>query len=110
MNNKGQALVEFVLILPIFLILLFLVIDFGTIFNAKSQLESTSSEIVDAFYSGLSENEIKEKYKDYVINVSVADKYKKILIRNQVDLITPGISTFLDDPYEIITERYMYNE
>ena len=36
LNNKGQALIEFVLILPIFLMILFVIIDFGMIFNAKS--------------------------------------------------------------------------
>ena len=32
MNNKGQALIEFVLILPVFLFILFAVIDFGMIY------------------------------------------------------------------------------
>lgn len=109
-NNKGQALVEFILILPVFLMLLFLIIDFGMIFTSKSELESTSSEIVDAISSDAEELKIKEKYKDYVINISIEEDYKKIIIRNQVNLITPGISIFLNDPYEIITERYIYNE
>ena len=36
MNRKGQALIEFVLILPVFLMILFLVIDFGTIYCADA--------------------------------------------------------------------------
>ena len=39
-SNKGQALVEFVIILPITLILIFCVIDFGRIISLKSDLES----------------------------------------------------------------------
>lgn len=109
-NNKGQALVEFILILPVFLMLLFLIIDFGMIFTSKGQLEQTSSEIVDAIANDVLEEEVKEKYKDYVINISNHENYKKIVIRNQVSLITPGISIFLSNPYEIITERYIYNE
>ena len=35
MNRKGQALVEFVLILPIFIMILFSIVDFGMIFNKK---------------------------------------------------------------------------
>ena len=35
MNNKGQALVEFVLILPVFIFILFAVYDIGMIFNKK---------------------------------------------------------------------------
>ena len=40
MNRKGQALVEFVLILPLFIMLLFAIIDFGNILNQKSKLEN----------------------------------------------------------------------
>ena len=34
-NNKGQALVEFIIILPIFLLLIISVIDFGNIISKK---------------------------------------------------------------------------
>ena len=36
MNNRGQTLVEFVLILPVFLLILFYVIDFGRIIYSKN--------------------------------------------------------------------------
>ena len=45
MNRKGQALVEFVLILPVFIFLLFAVYDFGMIFNTKNKLENDSTDI-----------------------------------------------------------------
>ena len=34
-NNKGQALVEFVIILPIIIMILFIVIDFAFVFIAE---------------------------------------------------------------------------
>ena len=49
MNNKGQALIEFVLILPVFLFILFAIIDFGMIFSTKSNLESDSTDIVSLY-------------------------------------------------------------
>ena len=52
MNNKGQALIEFVLILPIFILILFSVIDFGIIFNKKSNLENDSVDIINLFKNG----------------------------------------------------------
>lgn len=110
MNRKGQALIEFVLILPVFLMLLFLVIDFGTIYVAKMKLESTSTEIIDAYYDKQKLSDIKEKYKDYVINDSKEDKYLKLTIRSQIKLITPGLGRILSNPYEITTERYIYDE
>ena len=47
MNRKGQALVEFVLILPIFIMILFVVVDFGMILNKKNELENVSVDVVN---------------------------------------------------------------
>lgn len=47
LNRQGQALVEFILILPIFLMLMFVIIDFGMVFNEKNKLENKSMEIVE---------------------------------------------------------------
>lgn len=41
-NEKGQSIVEFALVLPILLMLVFSIIDFGMLFAAKNQLEITS--------------------------------------------------------------------
>src|SRR5665648_31012 len=41
-KENGQSLVEFALVLPILLILVFGIIDFGMLFSAKNQLEMTS--------------------------------------------------------------------
>lgn len=110
MNKKGQALIEFILILPVFIILLFLIIDFGLIFAAKIKLENASSEIIDVYYEDVPLMEIKEKYKEYVINESKDEDYLKLTIRSQVKLITPGINLILSNPYEITTERYIYDK
>ena len=36
-NEKGQALVEFIIILPVFLLLVFCVVDFGRIISLKNE-------------------------------------------------------------------------
>ena len=41
-KENGQSLVEFALVLPILLILVFSIIDFGMLFAAKNQLEITT--------------------------------------------------------------------
>ena len=46
MNRKGQTLVEFVIVLPIFLIILFYVIDFGRIIYSKNRLENSLNDII----------------------------------------------------------------
>ena len=44
-NKKGQALVEFVIILPIFILLVFCLIDFGRIISIKNDLENKHKNI-----------------------------------------------------------------
>ena len=46
MNRKGQALIEFVLILPVLILILFIIFDFGNIFYSKYELQNQSMEIV----------------------------------------------------------------
>ena len=62
MNRKGQALVEFVLILPIFIMILFSIVDFGMIFNKKNELENISIDIMNLLNNN---NKIEEIQKEY---------------------------------------------
>jgi len=105
MNRKGQALIEFVLILPIFLFILFAIIDFGMIFSTKSSLENNSNDIINLFKSGTSIEELKELYDDNDINVSEKDYYYTFSISTSVKLITPGFNRIFGNPYVINIER-----
>ena len=105
MNNKGQALIEFVLILPVFLFILFAVIDFGMIFSSKSRLENDSADIIDLYKNGTSNDEIKNMYLDNEINISDDGKYYKFNISTSVNIITPGFNKLFGDPYFVKVER-----
>ena len=48
-NKKGQALVEFVVIMPIFIMLLISIIDLGNIIYKKYHLENDLDYIVDLY-------------------------------------------------------------
>ena len=109
MNNRGQALVEFVLILPVLIFILFAIIDFGVIFNAKSNLENDSMDIINLYKSGTSVEEIKEIYKDNNVNIFNDNKYYKFNISTSVNLITPGFNRIFGDPYLIKVERVVPN-
>ena len=110
MNNKGQALVEFILILPIFLFLIFAVVDFGLIFSTKSTLENTSTDIVDEIKAGIPIEEVRENHKDLTIDTIEYEKYKKIKLTTERKLITPGASRVLPNPYKITVERTILND
>lgn len=110
MNRKGQALVEFVLILPVLLFLIFAVYDFGMIYSRKSSLENNSSDIISLYRSGKSIDEIRSIYPKISISDEVDTDYHKITISDNVKVITPGLNRILGNPYNIKVERYIPNE
>lgn len=109
MNRKGQALVEFVLILPIFILILFAIIDFGTILSKKNELENDSIDIVLLIKNGTSIDEINNKYTNLDITMKEDNKYTNITITDSVNIITPGLNLVLDSPYKITIERVIPN-
>lgn len=110
MNNKGQALVEFVLILPIFILILFVIVDFGMIISSKNSLENKSVDIVGFVKNKKNVNEIKSLYTDINLEIIYENDYIKINLSDKVDVITPGLNRILGDPYIVKVERVIYNE
>ena len=109
-NNKGQALVEFILILPVILAILLVIIDLGKIFNEKNTLENTSIDIIELYKNGKSIDEIKNKYNDISITTNIDDNYLTLKLKKEIDIITPGLNIILDKPYIVEVERVVYYE
>ncbi|MEW6622200.1 MAG: TadE/TadG family type IV pilus assembly protein [Bacillota bacterium] len=63
-NEEGQSLVEFALIIPIFLLLLFGLIQFAVILNAQITVTAAAREGARIAVLGVSETEIKTRVKD----------------------------------------------
>lgn len=108
-NKNGQALIEFVLVLPVLLLLVFALVDFGRIIVCKSHLEGVMNEV-----SELSDDEIASflrKDKDYTITYNVnTDEYRNITLSTKLDLITPGLKNVLKNPYVVKVERSIVYE
>lgn len=109
MNRKGQALVEFVLILPMFLLILFAVVDFGIILSKKNELENISVDVVSMIRNNSSLEEIMILYPGLSVDIDSDDKYIKVKIYEEIDIMTPGLNLVLDDPYEVFVERIIPN-
>ena len=107
MNRRGQALIEFVLILPIFIFLLLIIFDFGMIFTRKSKLETISSDVINLYKSGKSLDEIRLLYPDNEITNVISGEYNHITVKDNVKIYTPGLNLILGNPYEIMVERYI---
>ena len=106
MNRKGQALIEFVLILPVFLMILFVIFDFGMVFSSKNQLESESTDIVRFILKGKNIDDVALEYSDVDIDVDLyKEDYRKVIISKKVRVVTPFLDRVLGNPYEIKVER-----
>ena len=106
LNRKGQALIEFVLILPVFLLILFTIVDFGMILTNKNNLENISTDIAREIKNGKSTEEISNNYGDIKINVSnFKNDYQKIIIYKNIHINTPGLDRILGNPYRVEVER-----
>lgn len=107
MNKKGQALVEFIIILPVIIFIIMIIIDFMLIFTYKNELENDMNNVVKVY------NKNKEEIYSITenkITIKEDDKYLNIIISKNYQTITPGLSLILGNPYEIKCERVILNE
>lgn len=113
MKKKGQALVEFVIILPIFIMLVLGVVDIGNILYSKMTLEEQLSDVVSYYQKGKSKEEIEESLNfssRYELQIQKDGEYTNLLLVKKVDIITPGLQFVFDNPYTIEVKRSILNE
>lgn len=110
-NNKGQALVEFVLIMPIFIFLIMAMVDLGNIIYKKYNLENTLDTVVELYEQG--EN---QKMAAFVavenINVDITDAgddLTNVTISKDISIITPGLNNILGKNYTLSVDRTIYS-
>lgn len=108
-NNKGQALIEFVIVLPIVLLILLYIIDFTRVSYQKYELESDLNLIVTLYESKKNQeiDEIKNK-KNITINYNTINNMTTIKITKKVRYNMPLLNNILGTNLE--TSRTIYNE
>lgn len=114
MKEKGQALIEFIMILPVMLILVFTVVDFGRIISLKSDLENVTSDAILFYEEGKVEDEINDiiKAKDEDIKITIINKddYAILSATKTIKPITPGLSYIAKDVFNVKASRVIKNE
>lgn len=79
MNNKGQTLVLFVLILPIIIFIMLLVIDVSNMFIAKQELNNINKIVLNYGLDIIEEENIDSKLEELINkNISVNEHTVKI--------------------------------
>ena len=108
-DNKGQALVEFVIILPILLIIIMAIVDFGNIFIKKYSLEN-DIDIISNMYIENKKEEILDYIKEKNININYKeeDDFIIIEINKSININTPLLNTVLGKNYKISTSKAIY--
>lgn len=102
MNKKGQALVEFVILMPIFIFIAIAIFDVGNIIINKYELENDINVIAD-FYEENKENEIMAYVKkiDAKIKYDNTSSYNEITLSKKVNVLTPIVRQALGKSFEI---------
>lgn len=109
-NNRGQAVVEFILILPIFLMLILCIIDFGKIFYTKYTIQN-DLDLVTNLYNKNREDE----YNNYIRNnnlklqISTNNNLTTIEIAKSIEINTPILNKVLGNPY-LVKEKITIEE
>ena len=106
MNKKGQALVEFVIIMPIFIFIVLAMFDLGNIIIKKYELENNLDTIVNMYLENKNEEvEFYTKTIDSKVKYEVGETYNVITLSKKVRVITPIVSQALGKSHEISAKR-----
>lgn len=98
MNNRGQALVEFILLLPIMILIIFVTYDFGNIYYNKTELQNDLSLIKELYEKDEIDtlnNYMKEK--ELTINYKTNNNLTTIEVTKNVDTLTPFLENILNN-------------
>lgn len=105
---------EFVLILPIFLFILFACIDFGKIFYTENNLESRMDDTISMYQNEKNKEEIIKSLElqkeDISLSIEKKGKYTTFALEKETTIITPGLNLLLGNPYKAKITRVISNE
>lgn len=110
-NNKGQALIEFILIIPVLMLLILGIFDIGNIIYKRYQLENDLDYIVDLYEeSKMSEIDSYIRNAKITMNDSKTLEYSTITLTKNISFVTPGASKIFGNNYKVSTSRTIKNE
>lgn len=91
-NKKGQALIEFIIILPVFVMIMVSVFDYVRIYNEKSMLESVIEEVI-----------IDDDYENNDVDITKNENDYKV--SKEITIYSPLLTPFLGNTYKVSVER-----
>lgn len=87
LNNKGQTLILFVLMIPVLLFVMILVIDMGNLMVEKQKLNNINYIMIDYGLSNLTKEDLEEYIYNYLkLNDEKIDKIKVSKTDNDITI------------------------
>jgi len=110
LNNKGQSLVMFILILPILLLLFVIVIDIGNALINKQELDNINCLTIEYGLDHINENSIQTKLIDMInLNDLKLSEINVKVENNKIYITTKkNINGILAKGFEIVTIESKY--
>ena len=111
MDKKGQALTEFILVLPVILIILLAIFNVSYIYFEKYNLEKNMETVTDLYKS-----EDIQTLKAYVSKEEITFKENKkgnlveLSLSKKLSISAPGLNQVLGKKYEIKTTQTIFEE
>lgn len=109
-NNKGQALVEFVILIPVLMLLILSIFDLGNIILKKYKLENELDIIIN--YYNNNDEQLMNSYAS-MKDISIKKERKNnnmidIKVSYEVNINTPVLNKIMGENYQIETSRIVY--
>ena len=112
-KRNGQALVEFIIILPILVVILLGIVDFGLIIYKRNILENTLEEASNVYHKTENKEEVQTFLTDTDKRIKYSwyqdNNYLTLEINEDYDFLTPGLNLIFGESYKIEAKRVMYN-
>ncbi len=110
-NNKGQALVEFIIVLPILIFLIISIIDLGNIMIKTYSLNEDLDTVSDMYISGsLDDIENYVATNNISISYKSEDEFTTITLKKNVKIMSPMLNIAFGKNYDIKASKTLYED
>lgn len=88
MNNKGQSLVAFILVVPVILMILFMVYDTSNMVLVKDEMDNINYLTIDYGLDKINDDDLEDKLRDMINkNLSDVDMVKIDISDNKINIV-----------------------
>lgn len=100
LNNKGQSLILFIIIMPILLLIMILIVDIGRVYVLKNELQNISNIVVDYGLDNIDSIDLEEKMLELVtinknnvlyVDIDINDRVIYLTLKDNVSGILSSV-------------------